>query len=112
MKRQPGPGPAVLPQAGPEVLVLDLGGVLRRWDPAIMREAEDLAGLEHGALVAAVFDDRDLLRDAVTGVISDDEWRTEIAHRLARSSGSAAAAAVASWSEPAGGRPITSASLP
>lgn len=86
----------------PELLFLDLDGVLRRWDPAIISGAETLAGLPNGTLAEAAFGDRDLLLDAVTGVVSDDEWRSEIARRLSDSFGPAAAVAVASWSEPAG----------
>ncbi|WP_432476185.1 HAD-IA family hydrolase [Nocardioides sp. GXQ0305] len=88
--------------ARPDVVVLDLDGVLRRWDPAIMGRAEARAGLPEGALVAAALDDHELLRDAVTGVLSDGEWRAEITRRLARRFGAAAEDAVAAWSHPAG----------
>lgn len=88
-------------QPRPELLLLDLDGVLRRWDPALIADAEALAGLPHGALANAVLRDPDLLGDAVTGVISDEEWRSEVVRRLARS-WPAADVAVAAWSESAG----------
>jgi putative hydrolase of the HAD superfamily len=86
----------------PDVLLLDLDGVLRRWDPGIMSTAEAKAGLPSGTLAETAFGDCALLLDAVTGIVSDEEWRREITRRLSGSFGAAAAVAVASWSEPAG----------
>ena len=85
------------------LVILDLDGVLRRWDPAIMARAEHEALMPPGTLAEAVLGNRALLRDAVTGALTDEEWRDEIAYRLSQRFGTAAAAvAVAAWSEPAG----------
>jgi putative hydrolase of the HAD superfamily len=98
------------PHRMPAVVIMDMDGVLRHWDPAIMSRAERDAGLPPGSLVDAVLADEKLLRLAVTGRMSDDEWRSEIARRLARRSSTvpaaaaaaSAARAVAAWSAPAG----------
>ena len=56
-------------------MIFGLDGVVRRWDPLILTEAEASAGLPSGALVGAVLGDHALLQDAVIGVISDAQWR-------------------------------------
>jgi HAD superfamily hydrolase (TIGR01509 family) len=87
----------------PAVVVLDLDGVLRHWDPAIIRTAETGARLPAGSLAAVAFGDADLLRAAVTGAITDEEWRASITGRLGDQFGQDAAMdAVAAWSAPAG----------
>ena len=83
-------------------LIIDLDGVLRIWDPNIITDAEKTSGLPTGALSAAAFGDDELLIRAITGAISDEEWRREIAGRLAAHFGDAAFAAVKLWSKSAG----------
>lgn len=81
--------------------IFDLDGVVRIWGPAIMSGAERRAGLPVGSLASVAFEPA-LLRRAITGVITDDEWRTEIADILEARFGSAARVAVAQWSGPVG----------
>jgi len=83
-------------------VVVDLDGVLRRWDPAVIADAEAAHGLPVGALAAAAFDP-ELLSVAMTGQISDGQWRDQVAGELAGRFGRAAAAgAVSRWSASAG----------
>ena len=58
--------------------VFDLDGVIRHWDPELVTNAERTNGLPAGALFGVSFE-TDLLLAAVTGAISDDAWRTEVA---------------------------------
>jgi putative hydrolase of the HAD superfamily len=86
----------------PRALLVDLDGVIRHWrgqgDPEIERET----GLPPGAIRQAAFAD-DLLLPAITGRVSDEEWRQTIVTRLAeRFPESNAAEAIARWSEPPG----------
>lgn len=68
-----------------------------------MASAEAASGLPNGTLPGVVLGDHDLLRLAVTGAISDREWRTEICARLAsRYDGKAAETAVRLWSDAIG----------
>ena len=83
-------------------LLLDLDGVLRVWDPAYDAALEQRHGLPPGALAHAVFGPASLLADAVTGRITDEEWRAHAAEQVARAHGPVAAAVVADWSESAG----------
>jgi putative hydrolase of the HAD superfamily len=62
-------------------LLVDLDGVIRFWDPAIIEDAERHAGLPAGAIPSTAFAG-DLLEEAITGRISDDTWRAGIAARL------------------------------
>ncbi len=85
-------------------VVVDVDGVLRRWDPRTTSGAEQAHGLPAGSLAAAAFAEPALTR-AVTGAMSDAEWRKDVARRLESGTGAAATscrAAVAQWSEPAG----------
>lgn len=83
-------------------LLIDLDGVLRVWDRAIMANAEHRGGLVPGSLARAAFA-HDLLLPAITGVTTDAEWRTAVAARLAQEYGDAASrAAVQTWSVPHG----------
>ena len=86
----------------PRALLVDLDGVIRHWggqgDPEIERET----GLPPGAIREAAFS-ADLLLPAITGRVSDEEWRRQIADRLAAEFPAAdAARAIARWSEPPG----------
>ncbi len=83
-------------------VVMDLDGVLRRWDAAVIGDAEAVHGLPAGALGAVVFEPG-LLSAAVTGRVSDGQWREQVAGALAVRFGRAAAAgAVSRWSASAG----------
>lgn len=83
-------------------LILDLDGVLRQWDPLIVATAERDHKLPAGALANAAFGDPARLYRAVTGVITDAQWRVEIARELTEDFGAVGTAAVTQWSEPAG----------
>lgn len=84
-------------------LLCDIDGVLRLWDWAAAAELERAFGAPAGAIAAAAFAPERLL-PAITGRITDDQWRAEIAGALAVSAGSAARAAllVERWSRDAG----------
>ncbi len=58
-------------------LLIDLDGVLRQRDPAVVDNSERDAGLPAGSIMAAAFEP-DLLHSVVTGGITQDEWETEI----------------------------------
>ena len=64
-----------------KAVLTDLDGVVRRWDPGIMQEAESAAGLPRDALLNTAFEP-DLLLRATTGRIADESWRSEVAERL------------------------------
>ncbi|MGQ7297116.1 HAD-IA family hydrolase [Quadrisphaera sp. KR29] len=85
-------------------LVVDVDGVLRRWDPQEWAAAEARAGVPRGSLYRAAFD-RPALRSVVTGETTDAQWREGTAERLAQAHGvglDAARDVVASWSRSAG----------
>jgi len=85
-----------------QALLTDLDGVIRRWDPAIEQRAEQATGLPAGALRQAAFAP-DLLHGAITGQITDELWRTQVAERLQTLFPTVdAAQAVALWSASAG----------
>lgn len=87
---------------GISAVVFDLDGVLRYWDPAIIRRAEERHGLPHGSIGAIAFDDAVLLRRAITSDLTDEAWRQEVATRLAGEHGPAAVSAVREWSRAVG----------
>jgi putative hydrolase of the HAD superfamily len=76
-------------------LLIDLDGVVRRWDPAASVAAEQSYGLEPGTLLSTAMS-WDLLRPAVAGEMTDAEWMAEVAGRLPLPL-SEASAAVAVW---------------
>jgi putative hydrolase of the HAD superfamily len=84
MKRQP-----------PRALLIDLDGVLRRWEPTIASTVEQSYGLEPGVLLATAMS-WDLLRPAVAGEITDADWMSLVASRLPLDEPEASAA-VAEW---------------
>ncbi|MEU9100591.1 HAD-IA family hydrolase, partial [Streptomyces sp. NPDC048361] len=85
-----------------DALLCDFDGVLRRWDPDGMTALDRAAGLPEGTLADAAFRPA-LLADAVTGVISDAEWRARVARDLAGTCGADRAdEAVRRWSAVAG----------
>ncbi len=83
-------------------LLIDLDGVLRRWPPEVTRRAELAGGLPAGAIARAAFAPQ-LLRPAITGRVSDEEWRASLVARLHCEHPDAdVRGAVAAWSDSAG----------
>ena len=78
-------------------LLIDLDGVLRRWDPAPMIAVEVKYGLKPAALLETSMS-WDLYRPAVAGEITHAEWMRLVADRLPLD-GAEATAAVAEWQE-------------
>ncbi|MFD9357942.1 HAD family hydrolase [Streptomyces sp. NPDC060031] len=86
-----------------DAVLCDLDGVLRVWDPDAMPALDRVHGLPEGTLAAAAFAPVRLL-PAITGEISDEQWRAGVARHLAVACGSSRRAAemVAEWSRSAG----------
>ena len=80
-----------------QAMLIDLDGVLRRWDPAVGAAVEKSRGLDPGTLHRTAMS-WDLLRPAVAGEITDAEWMQLIASRLPLPEEDAAAA-VAEWQQ-------------
>lgn len=88
-------------------LLIDLDGVLRRWDPAVPAAVEVAYGLAPGAILDTAMQ-WSRLRPAVTGEVSHAEWMAGVAEGLSASAGAvlgsgsvsagAARAAVEEWS--------------
>ncbi|MDH6135594.1 putative hydrolase of the HAD superfamily [Kitasatospora sp. MAA4] len=80
-----------------DAVLCDLDGVLRHW-PA-MDEVERDHGFAAGAVLGAAFAPH-RLQPAITGAVTDDQWRAAVVADLTASCGSAdrAGAAVAAWS--------------
>ncbi len=79
-------------------LIIDLDGVLRHWDPEVIAATERRYDMRPGAILGTAFDPGRL--DAViTGRISDDAWRADIAEALADTYGGIADQAVREWSD-------------
>lgn len=83
------------------MFVIDLDGVLRRWDASVFEQAEHRHGLPVGTIGQVAFDP-DRLRAAVTGLVSDGQWRADVADELAARFGSSAELAVREWSQSVG----------
>ncbi|MEV4557130.1 HAD-IA family hydrolase [Kitasatospora sp. NPDC049285] len=84
----------VVPQV--EAVLCDLDGVLRIWEPL---ESVDLAyGLAPGTVAGAAFRP-ERLGPAITGMVTDEQWRQAVAGDLTAVCGSAAVAreVVAAW---------------
>lgn len=84
-------------------VLCDVDGVLRHWDRETTGTLERENGLPAGTILGIAFEP-DLLLPAVTGLISDQEWRAEVAQRLASRCGSQGRAReiVERWSGPIG----------
>ncbi len=80
-----------------DALLCDVDGVLRHWPNA--GELERVNGLPVGAVAASAFAP-ERLEPAITGAVTDEEWRASVAADLAETFGSVARAdaAVAAWS--------------
>ena len=76
-------------------LLIDLDGVLRRWDPAPMIGVEIKYGLKPAALLETAMS-WDIYRPAMAGELTDDEWMRIVASRLPIEE-ERAVAAVAEW---------------
>lgn len=77
-------------------VLCDLDGVLRLWDP--MTDLDHAHGLPPGTLAAAAFRP-ERLAPAVTGAVTDEQWRAAVTRDLAGVCGSPgrAAALVSAW---------------
>ncbi|HXM55944.1 MAG TPA: HAD-IA family hydrolase [Candidatus Dormibacteraeota bacterium] len=84
-------------------VLCDVDGVLRHWDWAPVDDLEREFGAPVGASRAAAFAPGRLL-PAITGRVTDEQWRAAIASELAAACGSAARAAelVERWSRDVG----------
>ena len=80
-----------------QALLIDLDGVLRRWDPTVPAVVEQAYGLEPGVLLGTALS-WELLRPAVAGEITDAEWMRLVAERLPLPADDARAA-VAQWQQ-------------
>jgi putative hydrolase of the HAD superfamily len=78
-------------------LLIDLDGVLRRWDPDVPAAVERAHGLEPGTLLRTAMS-WELLRPAVAGELTDAEWMRLVAERLPIDA-EQARLAVAQWQE-------------
>ncbi|GAA3653607.1 HAD family hydrolase [Streptomyces fenghuangensis] len=87
-----------MPRLAYDAVLCDIDGVLRHWPAA--DPLEQAHGLPAGALAAAAFVPA-RLHPAITGEITDEQWRSEVADDLADRYGSPerAHAVVAAWSE-------------
>ncbi|MDQ1022226.1 HAD family hydrolase [Streptomyces afghaniensis] len=70
-----------------DAVLCDFDGVVHLWDPDGMNSLDRAWGLTEGTLAAAAFDG-DLLQAAVTGRLSDEQWRRQVAQVLAPVCGS------------------------
>ncbi len=93
------PCPGARSEAG--ALVVDLDGVLRHWTAQDTAAIERRHGLPGGSLTAVAFAPERLL-PAVTGRVSDAQWRAGVAEVLERRHGPGGRAAVREWSAPVG----------
>lgn len=82
-------------------ILFDLDGVVRHWDPSLIRDAEALEGLPPGTLASVAFDPA-VLHPAITGAVSDGRWRSAIARELSERYGVDGARVVTAWSLAAG----------
>lgn len=83
-----------------DAVLCDFDGVVHLWDPDGMTSLDRAWGLTEGTLADAAFDG-ELLQAAVTGRLSDEQWRGQVAQVLAPVCGSLERAwgLVAAWSQ-------------
>lgn len=65
-----------------DAVLCDLDGVLRLWDQEAPTQLDRLCGLPDGTLAGAAFRPERLL-PAITGAVTDEEWRSAVAEDLA-----------------------------
>jgi putative hydrolase of the HAD superfamily len=70
-----------------DAVLCDFDGVVHLWDPDGMSSLDRAWGLAEGTLAGAAFDG-ELLQAAVTGRLSDEQWRGQVAQVLAPACGS------------------------
>jgi putative hydrolase of the HAD superfamily len=80
-----------------QALLIDLDGVLRRWDPAVAAGVEQSYDLPAGTLLSTAMK-WELLRPAVAGELTDEQWMALVAERLPLPA-TEAADAVATWQQ-------------
>jgi putative hydrolase of the HAD superfamily len=81
-----------------DAVLCDLDGVVRHWDPELMNRIDRMHGLPPGTLAATAFTPR-RLQPAVTGQVTDAEWRAAIVSDLSTyGSPQTAQAMVDAWS--------------
>jgi putative hydrolase of the HAD superfamily len=78
-------------------LLIDLDGVLRRWDPTVAKAVEESYDLIPGTLLQTAMT-WELLRPAVAGELTDAQWMAAVAARLPLPAAEGSAA-VAKWQE-------------
>lgn len=82
-------------------VIFDLDGVIRHWDSEEVRCLEQRFGIPSGSIAEAAFE-RALLVDAVTGRITDEEWRRKVEQALVNLHGSGISGIVVEWSRSIG----------
>jgi putative hydrolase of the HAD superfamily len=65
-----------------DAVLCDFDGVVHLWDPEGMTSLDRAWGLTEGTLAGAAFEE-ELLQAAVTGRLTDQEWRCQVAQVLA-----------------------------
>ena len=79
-------------------MLTDFDGVVRHWPASDAASIEDRHGLRRGSLARTAFSPF-ILDGAITGLLTDAEWRSEVARRLATETDvDTARSAVAAWS--------------
>jgi putative hydrolase of the HAD superfamily len=83
-----------------DAVLCDFDGVVHLWDPDGMTALDQAWGLSEGTLAGAAFE-RELLQEAVTGRLSDEQWRHQVADVLTPVCGSVerARGLVSAWSQ-------------
>jgi transcription antitermination factor NusB len=79
-----------------DVVLVDVDGVIRHWDLDELAEAEVALGLPPDSLVGVAFEEG-LMNQALTGAVSDEQWRVEVGVRTAAKFGVDAAEVEAVW---------------
>ncbi len=83
-------------------LLFDLDGVIRRWDDDQDQQVEAAAGLPRGIITEIAFAPS-LLQPAITGQVTDEQWRAGIAMELQQRFPSASSAEIVQhWSASSG----------
>jgi putative hydrolase of the HAD superfamily len=82
-------------------LLIDLDGVLRVWEPSVTAVVEQKYGLPAGAINRVAFSP-ERLAPAISGKVSDAEWRGYLADDMAVRYGPSTRAAIVEWSSSCG----------